>query len=280
MGVLSVGSGGGLFSIKKDAYGKSKALTAYVCRSDRRLICRINGITQLSAKAKFNDLNEISFEVQRYIINSSTFALEENIAFPYLHAMFSIYIPELGKLGYFRISEEPKITVESTKHEYINFTALSYETVLQGEYVKNFIINEGTAGSIEMSSYNLDAIGSPIKKIALYDTANPNYSLLNLVLQDDKYGWKIGHVDSTIASLQRSFSVDSEDIYAFLRSDVSKAFRCIFVFDTENLLINVYDITTAGSNTNIYMSLSHFIQEMNIEPRLWDIHGIQRCGQR
>jgi hypothetical protein len=266
MNISTVGSGDGLLSISNNGYGSSKPLTAYVCRSDRKMICRINGISKFDVKAKFNDISEISFEVQRYVTNPSTFLTEQNVAYDYLHSFASIYVPELGKFGYFRIVDEPEITVESTRHEYITFTAKSYECVLEGENLLNFIVNEGTSGSIEMVSDNLDAIGAPVKKICLYNPDDTGYSLLNLALQQDKYGWTVGHVDGTLKELQRSFSIDNENLFAFLHNEVSTAFRCIFVFDTVNLTINAYDIETVGSNTNIYMSLAHLMTELNISP--------------
>lgn len=266
MGILSIGSNDGLMSMCKDGYGNIKPLSAYICRADRKIVCRINGITQFNVSAKFNDLSEISFEVQRYVINPSTFVSEENIAYNYLSSLSVIYITELGKFGYFRIDAEPKITLEGTQKETKAFTARSYETTMQYEFLRNFVINMGTTESIEMASDNLDALGSPKKKVCLYNPDDTGYSLLNLVLSDDKFGWTIGYVDSSIKALQRSFDVDSTNLYAFLRSDVSAAFRCIFVFDTVNLTINAYDIETVGNDTNIYMSLYNFMQTLDISP--------------
>jgi hypothetical protein len=56
-------------TIPFDAYGRNKALTAYVLNPVRKPICRIQGITQFQVAPKFNDISEIQFEVQRFVIN-------------------------------------------------------------------------------------------------------------------------------------------------------------------------------------------------------------------
>lgn len=67
--------------------------------------------------------------------------------------------------------------------------------------------------------------------------------------------------------MERSFDVSSQNIYSFLCSDVSTAFRCIFTFNTEEKLINCYNIETVGENTNIYLSLSHLLSQIDIAPQ-------------
>jgi hypothetical protein len=88
-------------------FSRTTPLDVYVCRSDRKIICHLDGITKFDIQAKLNDISEISFEVQRYVLNPFTFVTEENISYKYLHAFTSLYIPSLGQYAYFRIDKEP-----------------------------------------------------------------------------------------------------------------------------------------------------------------------------
>ena len=264
----------GLITMRTDAYGRSREFSAYLCNPAREPICKINGITTFDINPRFNDISEISFEVQRYTTDASTFEQVENPAYHYLHAFCEVYVPELGENGYFMIHTEPSITADSTVEEYKSFTAQSYESVLQYENLMLFDINEGTETSKENYDGNLDAYGNPKNYIRLYNSSNKKLSLLDLILADDCYGWKVGHVDSTIAALERSFSVDTQNIYSFLREDVSKAFRCIFTFNTAKKEINAYDIQTIGNDTNVYMAFENFVKQINVDTAADEIYTV------
>ena len=244
---------------------------AYICTPDRKIVSRIKGITSFDVAEKgLNDFSTISFVVSKYVTNQSTLEQEINKSYSQLHAFCEIYIPEKG---YFIISSEPTINSQGEKVETKEFVANSYESVLQYENLVGFKVNQGTETSVEMDPDNLDELGIPRKMIRLWDE-DPNYSLVNLILRDDYYGWRVGYVDPTIRTLERAFDVDNQNIYSFLCTDVAQAFRCVVTFDTVSKLINFYNIETYGRNTNIYLSLSHFLESVNISPRSEDIYTV------
>ena len=242
----------------------SKSLTAYIARPDAKIIARIRGITRMDVKAKFVDISEIRFEVSKYTTNVSSYKFAINPVYDSLHAFCCILVPELGQYGLFRIEEEPEIVAKNIIDEKKVFTAYTYESILQYENLVRFDVNQGTDTSLEMYNENLNGAGVPMNKIQLYNSNNENLSLLDLVLSDDYYGWSVGHVDASVATKVRAFSVDNQNIYSFLREDCQKAFRCIFDFDTINKEINVYDAETVGNNTNIYLSFQSFVNKMNV----------------
>ena len=94
-----------------------------------------------------------------------------------------------------------------------------------------------------------------------YDPSNPKGSLLHRVLNVAP-SWSVGHVDATLASKQRSFDVDDNDLYSFLTGDVSEAFNCLFIFDTFNQTVNAYDLDNYGEDTSIYVSMDNLAQSM------------------
>ena len=124
----------------------------------------------------------------------------------------------------------------------------------------------------------------------LYNKDNPNASLLNRVLHDKCPDYTIGHVDSSIAKLQRTFSCEDEDIYSFLTGTVAEELECLFVFDSVIRSISVYDLkywcnecgyrgeeakscpkcgnthyTTYGEDTGIYISAENYAESLTIE---------------
>jgi len=90
-----------------------------------------------------------------------------------------------------------------------------------------------------------------------------------------EHGWTVGYVDPTVlpdseieddriplANKVGYFDKDSQDIYSFLTQDVSAYYRCIFVFDTENYLVNCYNINNIGYDTNIFLSFHNIQNEV------------------
>ena len=267
----------GKLSLSKNGYGKIVSLSAYVCRPDRKPMSKINGISTLSPTIKFNDISEISMEVHRYILNRSTYEWYENPAYQWLRAFCGVYIPEFGTLGYFLINNEPTIDAKGTRNETKTVSLEVYQSILQYENLLVFDINQGTETSCEMYKDNLDEIGLPKANVKFYNPDNEKLSLLHLVLRDDYYGWKIGTIDKTLWTKEAAFSVDSQNIYSFLTSDVATAFRCIFQFDTVNKTINAYAVDNEqeiGKSTDIYMDFNHFVQELQIEPQSDEMYTV------
>lgn len=255
----------GKIHITNDGFGKVSTFSPFICRADKKIICSLTGVTKSKTSLKLNDISEIDFTVSKYITNEVTHQQILNPAYKYLNSFYGIFIPEFGQYGYFRINEEPTIKAENTKKEFKTFTAYSGESILQYENLVGFLVNQGTAQSLEMYDENKDANGLPKEKIRLYNPDEPRLSLLDLILTDDYYGWTIGHVDNSIKTLSRAFSVtNSKNVYAFLMNEVAQAFRCIFDFDVIHNVINVYDIEKYGKNTNVYLSFESFVQNINV----------------
>lgn len=99
-------------------------------------------------------------------------------------------------------------------------------------------------------------------------------SLMYLVLHE--HGWNVGFVDPTVipdsdieddtialADKTGYFDIDSQDIYSFLTQNAAQTYRCIFVFDTENYLVNCYNINNIGYDTNIFLSFHNIQNEVS-----------------
>ena len=76
-----------------------------------------------------------------------------------------------------------------------------------------------------------------------YNFDNHDASLLHRVLSYAP-NYTLKHVDSSLINIQRSFSVDGTSVYDFLTGECAEQFQCIFIFDSTDRTISVYDLCT------------------------------------
>lgn len=162
---------------------------------------------------------------------------------------------EVDGLGRFVISN---VKVES-KGEYFeckDCEAVGLEVMLGQKYLELFTINMGTTESID--------------GVKFFNLANPSKSLLNLVLEKCP-DWTLGHIDTSLMTMERCFEVTRQDVYSFLIQDVAAAFQCIFLFDTLNQRINIYSEDTVGNDTDIFVTYNNLLKSTNISSSIDDI---------
>lgn len=193
-----------------------------------------------------NEISEISFTVYRMVNGSIN---------PYYDSITELQYIYLKDIGYFQITSN-MVKITDKDMEYKEVTAQSTEIEFAQKYLTLFTINMGTAESID--------------GVSLYNNANPSFSLLDLVLEKMP-SWNVGYVDPKFSGMQRSFQIDSQDIYSFLTSDVAEAFGCTFIFKTIDNTINVYDNETISRNTNIIISFQNLLKEVSVEPDIKSI---------
>lgn len=68
-----------------------------------------------------------------------------------------------------------------------------------------------------------------------------NSSLLHRLL-DKAPNYTISHVDKSLCNLQREFSISESSIYDELTGEIAEEFGCLFLFDSLNREIRVYDL--------------------------------------
>jgi hypothetical protein len=116
---------------------------------------------------------------------------------------------------------------------------------------------------VQCKSLEFELVGKRIYDIngvfALYEPNDTSKSLLHIIAKETN--WKIGHVDNSLQSKWRTFSIDSSQIYNILTTDVSKSFNCIFSFNTFDRTINAYDMSNIGRLTDIVLSRKNILKE-------------------
>lgn len=196
-----------------------------------------------------NEIPEISFRMYQYVNG------KEN---PYYDRVLEFQYVLLPDIGYFQIIQKP-VVITDRDMEYKEVTAQSAEIELGQKYLNTFSINMGTVESID--------------NVCLYQAGDAGHSLLNLALEKLP-SWSIGYVDPKIATLQRSFEIDNQDVYSFLTSDVSKAFECIFIFNTLHNTIHVYEQDSISEDTNIVISFQNLAKRIKLDP---DAESVKTC---
>ena len=239
----------------------------YLSRPNNHIIGALTGVTSAQLQSKFIGIPEINFEIDKYINNMINPLYERIVPFMEINA---------DNLGWFRIVKPPQ-EIDEDGRIYKTFTALGYECILRNVDVVMFHVNSGTEISQEMFAENLNEMGIPKHNIQLYipnacdDSKSDTYwnlGLLNILEHEyfKKKGWTIGEIDSSLAPLRgRKFEIDSANLYAFLTQDISKAYRCVFIFDRINKKINAYPIEKIGKSLNIEFSKRNVINKVNID---------------
>ena len=206
----------------------------FLCEVDKTKICQLD-TTNLHGSFKFNSISELSFEVARAY---NDLLQGKNFINPYYDKIEALRLIYLEDFGYFEL-QGPEILGDGIK-ESKSCTAISLEYTLAQKYLEDFHVNTGEIGSVEVT-YAEDKLGNinNIIPVTLYNPENKELSLLHLILTK-AYGWKVGHVDSSLQKLSRTFEIDRESIYDFIMNELCEKFNCYAVFDTMDNTINLY----------------------------------------
>lgn len=199
----------------------------FLCETDKTKICELD-VIDMSGNFKFNAYSELTFTVPRTYTNMITGETDVNLFYDKIEALRLVYLEDFG---YFEI-QTPEI-VGTGMREAKNITAYSLEYNLSQKYLENMYVNTGETNDIGVD------ISGKITRIPLYNPANKKFSLLHLILEKT-YNWTIGHVDSSLQNMYRSFEVSRASVYDFITQDLCEKFNCFAVFDTINNTINLY----------------------------------------
>lgn len=206
---------------------------------DHRHIGQISNIDKESvvSKINMNAADELSFTVYKYANGIESLEDEEAVEplWDDIADFKYVYVKELD--------EYYEITVELSDAEAISKSVTctsACECELGQVNLYNFEVN--SEADIAREDY--------VNPTIFYNELEPKCSLLNRVLYKLPQ-YSIGHVDSTLMKIQRTFSADDTDVYSFLTGTVAEEVGCLFTFDSVNRVINAYDLK------NVCMDCGH-----------------------
>ena len=222
---------------------------------------QLNGVdyNTINYTTKFNDLDEITFTIDKYITLSDGENVKSN-GYDDLHAFMEVYVEDIG---YFQI-REPEISNEINK-ETKTVTGVSIATELLQKDLVGFTVNTSTTASLEMlADNNINSLGYPNEYVTFYNPTNKQLSLLDLVLEK-AVGWSVGTIDDFLKNQRYSFDNINENIFSFLTKTLSSTARCIFTFDTINKTVSAYSENHIGNDTGIVIAERNLLNSVNVQ---------------
>ena len=211
-------------TIKFDSAGNPELPTLILCQQNGEKINVLHKSYNIHFSDNLNSPSECSFSYSKYINGKLSPLWDEIKDFRIL------YVPEWKA----RFSIAVNINEDNDNIKHISGVSLCESELSQ---LNLYEVEINTEADIARKDY---------VKTIVYDAKNPKGSLLDRILNDKAPHYKIIHVDSSIANLQRTFSFDGTSIYdAFM--EIAEEIHCLFVFgeETENgyfRTISVYDL--------------------------------------
>lgn len=188
----------------------------YICDRSLNIQGELYPIEDLTTTMRMNQNDEVSFKI--YENNNS----EPN---PFWEKIDDIQIILVEGKGYFEIATP--LTVEVCAYKQVTGISLGEAEASQ----TNITLEVNTPDDIARDDYI---------PTMLLNTQNHEGSLLHRIFKSMPH-YTIGHVDTSIANIQRTFSCDNQTVYDFLQN-IAEELECIFIFDNYARVINCYDL--------------------------------------
>lgn len=211
--------------INFDAAGNPEEPTIVLAKRNGDRIGKINA-KDIDLTDNLNDAAEMSFTVYKYVDGVKDQLWDKITNFKLA------YCVEWNQ--FFEITVEVNESVDIKKT--VSCTALGPAELGQ---IMLYGVEINTETDISRDEYKIPTV--------LYRENNHEASLLHRIMEKAPH-YTIGHVDATIANIQRTFTFDDKSIYDALK-DVAKEIDCLFVFsaslDENNKLvrkISAYDL--------------------------------------
>lgn len=234
-------------------------------------------IDSINVNFNMNSQQEISFDIYKELNGEKCELWDDIVSLRY------IYVPEHHE--YYKIEVSTDDESKTVKH-LVCSSASEYE--LSNKIIRSLEINTDT--DILRNNTNDQTI-PPYAPNVLYNPSDPSNSILHRTLADKAPDWSIKHVDSTIANIQRTFSVSNQKIYDFLTQTLAKEYDCLFVFDSVDRTISAYDLLNIcddcgkrgeftdecpkchghniskgyGNDTHIFINYNNFSEKITLE---------------
>lgn len=234
-------------------------------------------------KVRFDSLNR--FEVPKFYVCNPGCTYDKGILSGTLGALFDTTDEELilnfnttSELN-FRLN---KISREDPEeNQYVNklYRAIQNRRLIFVEDVGFFVIRNVTDGfenGVHYKDVAAESCEYEISQKSLPYIEDGTYQFNELLekIVSSLPLWKIGDVDLNIAKKYRTFedvSIESNAL-SFLLEDMQDAYECIFLMDTINRLINVYDQNAFVEQTNIHITKDDLIDSIEINENSDDLY--------
>lgn len=190
----------------------------------------------VSLEANYNETSTLSFSYPAHVDGKRV---------PGYEKLVGMRIVDMVGVGQFIITN-PGITESASKEiKTVKAYSLEYEFT----YKKLTLSN---------STYNF------------WNPAQPSNTILGIILEKMP-SWSVGSVDEALIGKYRTYEVNNENCYSFMKGTLQESYSCIFDFDTYNRKINVRDVSSKANIQPVYISLDNLAKEIIIDEQTEDI---------
>jgi hypothetical protein len=208
--------------IKFDENNKAQEFTIVLSNRNYKHYGQLNNVDNITYKGNLNSADEISFQIHK-VTNENIEPLWDDII-----DLKLIWVKEINK--YFEI----RVSLNDSTNDIIKSITATSLCEAELSQVNLYEIEINTEDDIDRDDYVVTKF---------YNPDNVEGSLLHRIL-DKVPHYTIKHVDESLMNLQRSFSIDGTSIYDFLTGECSEQFNCLFIFDSTDRSVSVYDLYT------------------------------------
>lgn len=220
-----------LFNFKYDKNTKKPKMK--LCYMNKKVIGYMNNLFNLKISPTFLDISPMSFTMK-----------PDNKHFDIIKKHLLIHV---DGMGYF-VVKQVSCSNNGLEDE-ISVSCESYESTLN---------------DISVSFEN--------KTYMIYDAIEPEKTLLGMI--SNACRWTINHVDASLMAtgMGRTFDgLDNIQIYNLLMTNMSNAYKCYFIFDTENKTISAYSRDANDIKTNVAFTFDNLLKNVEINQNQDDI---------
>lgn len=192
----------------------------------------------VNVKLSYNEVSELTFDIPAYVDGEPT---------PDYDKVIGMRVVELKGIGQFILTDPSEQNTGKSRIKSCKAYSLEYELTF-----KKISMPRGT-----YEFYNVigleDSIAGRIKQLA------PAWSFV---------------VDDALIGRYRTFEVNGENLYNFIKNTLQTSYSCIFDFDTMNRVIHVREVNSQRPTKSVYLSAQNLIKSVTIDE---DTESIITC---
>jgi len=178
----------------------------------------------------YNEMSRLTFNLPAYVDGEKT---------PHYDDVIGMKIINLRDVGKFIIMNPSTSGDGISETKAVNAYSLEYEWTYKQIFLEN-------------STYNF---WNPVARSG---------TILG-ILMEMMPNWSVGTVSADLVGRHRTFDVQNENIYNFIKSTVQQTYQCVFEFDTINRVVNVRSVHSAVYTQPVYLSLDNLIKNVEVE---------------
>ena len=219
----------------------------WLCHRNHDKICLLPFIDDLKIYVTANAVDEVSFSIHKH---------NNGVEFEYWEQIENLKVVCVDGFGYFEIAVDKQVSDDTKKV----ITGISTEAELGQIKVYGLEVN----GEIDRKDdSNWDSSGNCIPTV-IYNSSDTQHSLLHRLLSFAPH-WQLGDVNNTCPTItvndeeksvsieHRTFNFDDISVYDALQ-EIAVELDVVFLFNTVERTINMYNLNTIGEDTTIYVS--------------------------